>query len=113
MLAVYNSASICAFDEPLKCGLRLDPGTCVVGEYRFPVDFCRVKRSGGVDCGFRSEHHHVPEQGLERAATHVDRVETENGTKDQRHVRTASGRQQPSGPAEQCVIDSRKRDITV
>lgn len=26
MLAVYNSASICAFDEPLKCGLRLEPG---------------------------------------------------------------------------------------
>ncbi|KAL5242758.1 hypothetical protein ACI65C_010168 [Semiaphis heraclei] len=25
MLAVYNSASVCAFDEPLKCGLRLDP----------------------------------------------------------------------------------------
>jgi len=29
MLAVYNSASVCAFDEPLKCGLRLDPGMCL------------------------------------------------------------------------------------
>lgn len=30
MLAVYNSASICAFDEPLKCGLRLDPGIVLI-----------------------------------------------------------------------------------
>lgn len=26
MLAVYNSATICAHREPLRCGLRLDPG---------------------------------------------------------------------------------------
>lgn len=34
MLAVYNSASICAFDEPLKCGLRLDPGMIINNYFR-------------------------------------------------------------------------------
>lgn len=27
MLAVYNTATICAHNDPFKCGLRLEPGT--------------------------------------------------------------------------------------
>lgn len=26
MLEIYNSATICAYNEPLRCGLRLEPG---------------------------------------------------------------------------------------
>lgn len=25
MLAIYNSASVCAYNEPFRCGLRLQP----------------------------------------------------------------------------------------
>lgn len=29
MLEIFNSATICAYNEPLRCGLRLEPGELI------------------------------------------------------------------------------------
>lgn len=102
MLAVYNSASICAFDEPLKCGLRLDPGSCMT-VLKSRLQTYRLRNENLFYSRFRLKHNHVSEQRLERTPTHVDRVEKEDGTKNQGPVRTARGRHQPSGFVEQYV----------
>lgn len=37
MLAIYNSADICAFEQPFKCGLKLQPHLKTVGFCLVPV----------------------------------------------------------------------------